>query len=120
MTFPSTPQTAGRLMSSRQSTWIRRRLSPLRQKPTWTSSPLGSSKTQHTRCLPKLRRSKKSEPYTGFLFRAYFMGYSDTLPTQGVSMKYAINVPRNYALCVFLNDGHEIDQGENNPFLLVD
>jgi len=35
-------------------------------------------------------------------------------------MKYAINVPRNYALCVFLNDGHEIDQGENNPFLLVD
>lgn len=34
--------------------------------------------------------------------------------------KYAINVPRNYALCVFLNDGREIDQGENNPFLLVE
>jgi hypothetical protein len=34
--------------------------------------------------------------------------------------KYAINVPANYGLCVFLNDGHEIDQGENNPFLLVE
>jgi len=34
--------------------------------------------------------------------------------------KYAINIPRNYGLCVFLNDGHEIDQGENNPFLLVE
>jgi hypothetical protein len=34
--------------------------------------------------------------------------------------KYAINVPLNYALCVFLNDGHDIDQGENNPFLLVE
>jgi hypothetical protein len=34
--------------------------------------------------------------------------------------KYAINVPLNYGLCVFLNDGHEIDQGENNPFLLVE
>lgn len=34
--------------------------------------------------------------------------------------KYAINVPTNYDLCVFLNDGCEIDQGENNPFLLVE
>jgi len=34
--------------------------------------------------------------------------------------KYAINIPLNYGLCVFLNDGHEIDQGENNPFLLVE
>jgi|tagenome__1003787_1003787.scaffolds.fasta_scaffold20955740_6 hypothetical protein len=34
--------------------------------------------------------------------------------------KYAINVIRNYALCVFLNEGVEIDQGENNPFLLVE
>lgn len=34
--------------------------------------------------------------------------------------KYAINVALNYGLCVFLNDGHEIDQGENNPFLLIE
>lgn len=34
--------------------------------------------------------------------------------------KYAIQVGLNYGLCVFLNDGHEIDQGENNPFLLVE
>jgi hypothetical protein len=34
--------------------------------------------------------------------------------------KYAINVASNYGLCVFLNDSQEIDQGENNPFLLVE
>lgn len=34
--------------------------------------------------------------------------------------KYAIHVASNYGLCVFLNDGHDIDQGENNPFLLVE
>lgn len=34
--------------------------------------------------------------------------------------KYAIHVGLNYGLCVFLNDGVEIDQGENNPFLLVE